>query len=382
MERRSNPNLDLQYLPILDGRLAEPAPRLIFLVALNAFGFSYCLVVSTLGIVVLPSEAELLFPRDDAIMLGVMLAATGATQLIAPLVGYLSDRSTWRFGRRRGLMLAGAALACSGFGAMWLCRQQRLGAAYVCALTAAVSGVNVIYSCYTALLPDFIPPAHMGLASGVMAAMSMLGSFGGFWLFGFRLQVSHAYGLYAAVTAAAVGVTCVAAPEAPLLSAAPVRCREMLSSCSIDVGGSPDFFWVFRVADPKFYTSLLAMVGQLSAAAVALPAGRLSDQLGRKPLVYASCALMGAVYVGFTLQPPPPASLRCVCHAVTGGGVFLSVDYALAYVVVMLSGAVYVAFAALLLRNVREKSRRRGDAASGLLRSSDSSPSSPEEGGE
>ena len=52
------------------------------------------------------------------------------------------------------------------------------------------------------------------------------------------------------------------------------------------------------------------------------------------------------------------------------------------YVVVMLSGAVYVAFAALLLRNVREKSRRRGDAASGLLRSSDSSPSSPEEGGE
>ena len=48
----------------------------------------------------------------------------------------------------------------------------------------------------------------------------------------------------------------------------------------------------------------------------------------------------------------------------------------------MLSGAVYVAFAALLLRNVREKSRRRGDAASGLLRSSDSSPSSPEEGGE
>ena len=129
--------------------------------------------------------------------------------------------------------------------------------------------VNIIYSCYTALLPDFIPPAHLGLASGVMAAMSMLGSFGGFWLFGFRLQVSHAYGLYAAVTAAAVGVTCVAAPESPLLSvylpcpallkvrrrapdaargpaqAAPVRCREMLSSCSIDVGGSPDFFWVF-----------------------------------------------------------------------------------------------------------------------------------------
>mmetsp|Transcript_9241 Transcript_9241/g.29736 ORF Transcript_9241/g.29736 Transcript_9241/m.29736 type:complete len:196 (-) Transcript_9241:247-834(-) len=191
---------------------------------------------------------------------------------------------------------------------------------------------------------------------------------------------------------------------------------------------------VQRVADPKFYTSLLAMVGQLSAAAVALPAGRLSDQLGRKPLVYASCALMGAVYVGFTLQPPVEVLLVLGVAYGCGNGVFLSVDYALAcdvlpssessaqslgvwgvsaflgstlgplaagplltyfgrtatadrfsprgYVVVMLSGAVYVAFAALLLRNVREKSRRRGDAASGLLRSSDSSPSSPEEGGE
>jgi MFS-type transporter involved in bile tolerance (Atg22 family) len=46
-----------------------------------------------------------------------------------------------------------------------------------------------VYSCYTALLPDFVATSHMGRASGVMAAMSMLGSFCGFALFGFWLQV-------------------------------------------------------------------------------------------------------------------------------------------------------------------------------------------------
>jgi len=58
------------------------------------------------------------------------------------------------------------------------------------------------------------------------------------------------------------------------------------------------------VEDPTFYTSILAMVGQLCAALVAIPSGRLSDRLGRKPLVYAACVLMALVYFGFAMSPP------------------------------------------------------------------------------
>ena len=100
-----------------------------------------------------------------------------------------------------------------------------------------------------------------------------------------------------------------AAARCPLLLRTAAPSTHLCSSAEPLPALRPQAFSLFmlrdvqRVADPKFYTSLLAMVGQLSAAAVALPAGRLSDQLGRKPLVYASCALMGAVYVGFTLQP-------------------------------------------------------------------------------
>ena len=61
---------------------------------------------------------------------------------------------------------------------------------------------------------------------------------------------------------------------------------------------------VQQVDDPKRFASLLAMISQLSAAVVAAPSGHLSDRYGRKPLVYASCVLMAAVYIGFALVPP------------------------------------------------------------------------------
>ena len=55
--------------------------------------------------------------------------------------------------------------------------------------------------------------------------------------------------------------------------------------------------------DPQRFTSLLAMIGQLSAALVATPAGHVSDRYGRKPLVYCSCLIMAAVYFSFALGP-------------------------------------------------------------------------------
>ena len=78
----------------------------------------------------------------------------------------------------------------------------------------------------------------------------------------------------------------------------------------------PDFFWVFvartfyymcislqafvlfmlrdvqKVEDPTYCTSLLAMIGQFSAAIIAIPSGHLSDIYGRKPLVWMACGFM------------------------------------------------------------------------------------------
>jgi len=195
----------------------------------------------------------------------------------------------------------------------------------------------------------------MGRASGVMAVMTVLGGFIGFVSFALGLQVAQAYNLYVFVAAAVAFTTCVAAREQVQKEAPPpASCVELIKIYSIDARANPDFFWVFvtrtfyymgisiqaftlfmmrdvqRVADPKYYTSLLAMIGQLSAAVVAVPSGRLSDRMGRKPLVYASCILMAGVYFGFALSPSINVLLTLGIGYGVGNGMFLSVDYALA----------------------------------------------------
>ena len=45
---------------------------------------------------------------------------TGVTQLVAPVVGYLSDRCTHPLGRRRPYMMGGAVIAVAGLAGMRL----------------------------------------------------------------------------------------------------------------------------------------------------------------------------------------------------------------------------------------------------------------------
>ena len=106
--------------------------------------------------------------------------------------------------------------------------------AIVVTIAFELSWINVCYrsyACYTALIPDLVPVAHLGRASGVMAAMSMLGSLVGFTLFGFVLDVVYAYWLYCAALLMTVAVTCVSASEkvhTPL-----TRCIECLHSNTV-----------------------------------------------------------------------------------------------------------------------------------------------------
>jgi len=332
----------------------DEGPSTCFLMAINSFAFAYSLVVCTLGVIVLPSEAVHLFREKHAMMLGVMLGCTGITQLISPAIGYLSDRSTSRHGRRRPLMVLGAIISCFGNLLMLSARELQLRYGLIAALTVAIAGMNTSYACFTALLPDLIPVAHIGRASGTMATMSMLGALTGFALFGFWLGTVHAYLVYCIAVSVTVLVTCFVAREKAHLEPKQHSCAELLSSYSIDVIAHPDFFWVFvtrtfyymgislqafvlfmlrdvqQVDDPTFCTSLLAMIGQLAAAVVAIPSGHLSDLYGRKPLVWTACAFMAIVYLGFACTPDLRTVLLLGVAYGIGNGVFLSVDYALA----------------------------------------------------
>lgn len=152
-------------------------------------------------------------------------------------------------------------------------------------------------------------------------------------------------------------ITCVTAREIPLdkSQARPVLTEEIWASYVIDKSTHHDFYWVFvirtlyymgvsvqafilffvrdvtHVDDPGLYTALIAILGQVSAACVALPAGRLSDTIGRKILVRLSCIIMGTVYMLFLLLGDTVPGVLSLAFAYGfGNGVFIAVDYALA----------------------------------------------------
>jgi len=164
-------------------------------------------------------------------------------------------------------------------------------------------------------------------------------------------------------------VTAAAAKEAHLRKACPVIGAEILRSFYVSVATHGDFarvFWIrctyymgisvlsFMILFlrdvilpisgenpifgngvdssrwPTYYTSMIALIGQLGAVSIAVPVGRLSDRNGRKPYIYLACGMMVLVYLIFAFSPPLSVILAIAFVYGMGNGSFLTVDYALA----------------------------------------------------
>ena len=339
---------------------------------MTMFNFPYGCICTTMGMFILPAEAVRLFPDNEAFALGCFLLLVGVSQLICPYVGLVSDRCTWQLGRRRPYIIGGSlsALAC-----VWVMRYTSLRYmpwAFGGALFAAMTSMNVIYSAQCSLVPDLVPDARQGAASGMVAVQQLLGSFTGFALvLAFRSADIHlAYLFYQVLLTSVVAVVCLASHETPLdpsRAAPPPTWRETARGYTIDTTRDLDFFWVF-VSRTFFYAAvscqafmlyyirdvageadpgrqrqemaLVAIIGQLTAACVAFPVGRISDHraVSRKSLIYLACGVMSIVYGVFILTPllvSDGGTLMGVVYCAAafyglGNGCYLAVDYALA----------------------------------------------------
>ncbi|KAL1529743.1 hypothetical protein AB1Y20_000679 [Prymnesium parvum] len=350
--------------------LERPSPTLPQLLAYTSFSLTAGLVFGSMGLIVLPAEVLVMWPETQAATLGVLLALTGISQLIAPAVGYLSDRCTHPLGRRRPYLLAGGAVSLLGLLGMRVARDGALPKSYAGSLLVCMLGMNCSYAGFTGLLPDLVPECMMGKASGLMAVLNAVGAALSFYLLGFTgIDVRYSYSLYGAAVIATIGVTAVFANEAPLLKASPVVGSEILRSFYVSMathGGFAIVFWIrctyymgisvlsFMILFlrdvilpisgddpifgngvepsrwPTYYTSMIALIGQLGAVSIAVPIGRLSDRDGRKPYIYLACGMMVLVYLIFAFSPPLSVILAIAFMYGMGNGSFLTVDYALA----------------------------------------------------
>ena len=147
------------------------------LLGINAMWFGQGAHWPPINFVLLPFMATMIAGGSADLVIGRVSAAGNLFALLAPiLAGWLSDRTSTRWGRRRPWILAGTAVNLVGLGLLAFSGAQlTLAFAYMLVqLTFNLAG-----GAYAAVIPDVVPPADRGRASGSLGMMNGLGAVAG-----------------------------------------------------------------------------------------------------------------------------------------------------------------------------------------------------------
>jgi MFS family permease len=294
---------------------------------------------------------------------GSSLAVVGALQFffsvaIQPTVGSISDYASTRWGRRKPFIVAGAL-----FDALFLIGIASANSLLAIAAFATLLALstNVARGPFQGYVPDLVPDKQVGLASAMVGLMQVLGNVLGFGLAAIantQGNVGLAILAIASVELVTMLSVVLRVPNGP-----PAKPRGGRSWRSIaaetwgtDILREKSYLWLLAsrlfilmggaavlnfiylyLADAHglsqaesggaFGLMLLAAVGVSLLAIV--PASRLSDRYGRKPVIYV-CTALGAIGVGIiALAPSIPVAILGSAIFGASQGTFLAVDWAL-----------------------------------------------------
>jgi Na+/melibiose symporter-like transporter len=345
--------------------LSERVFRPIDYVKISIFGAALSLLWPSLHTLIIPLRLLELVPEAQKnTYLGVLtFCGSMIAILIQPLAGAISDRVSFRLGRRRPFILVGTLLALlflPGIGLSGTFLFLFLG---YCLLQVAC---NIAQGPFQAFIPDLAPKNRRGVASGaknlaeVVVGVAFLrvvayfmdvytGDGGEMWLW-------LAIGFPWIVLLGAMVATVLTVKEQPLSSSSqPFSIKTMLGAYKIDVKGNPGFVWflvsrllvlmalgtlqtfaLYFLRDALHVPNPAGTVGDLLIAVgiflliSVYPAGQLSDRFGRKPIILLS-GLVGAVGILVLLIARTYTGVL-VCGGLLGisAGAFLSANWALA----------------------------------------------------
>lgn len=334
-------------------------------VKITILGFALAALWSSLHSIILPLRLlDFVAESQKNTYLG-LLTFTGLilAMITQPMAGAISDRSSFSWGRRRPYILLSTVLAIPLILGIGLASSYAILFVTYCLLQISC---NTAQSPYQAFIPDLIPQNKRGLASGVKSLLEILGGVtlvrliaylmgryfageGGSWLW-------LALGVLAIVLSGAMIATVVAVKERP--GAVPPRLpllSTLYKSFKIDVKANRDFILflvsrglmgmpgvmlqifalyylmdVFGIVNPASVAADLLIVVGVCLLASVYAAGRLSDKIGRKPIVVSS-GVLGAL--GIVLLFFSQSYMQIIfCGAILGiaNGAFLSSSWALA----------------------------------------------------
>jgi MFS family permease len=333
----------------------------------------------SLGTLILPDLVQQLVGPNDKGKALSLLEGIGTLMAVVwqPMMGAVSDRSRSRFGRRRPFIVGGTlgdvvfliGIALSG--SYWL-----VVIFYFLLQTAS----NTAQGPYQGMIPDVVPEEQRGTASGYYGVANLFGLLFGTVVAGFILSHSGrpaAIGSIVALLLVTMVLTVVFVPDrtGPTLDSFRSPLQVVWTTFTTPLA-YPSFLWLmasrllilmgivgiqsftfFYVSDTIFQgdsrettRATTAVVGLviLLAIIVTWPAARISDRIGRRPLILAGglVAAVGVlilVFGGYRWMPQPllgplaaalnipellAQTLAAGALIGVGLGAFLSVDWA------------------------------------------------------
>ncbi len=292
-------------------------------------------------------------------MAGLSIVAMLVPLFLQPTIGSISDYTTSRWGRRKPYIAIGASLD------VLFILGVATSASYLSLLAFLLLlqfSSNFAQGPFQGYVPDLVPEEQVGIASGLMGLMSVLGIIGGTAI----MTLGYGMGRNWLVPFIAVGIIELVTAMCTVFwvregrAAKPREGRSWrdiaLETWGTDVLANRSYVWllvsrffilmaaaVFVNYAVRYLTDTLgmgdtekafwvpALTALLAIANVVgtLPAARLSDRLGRKPLIYAGSAI-GAVGMAVLVVAPTVevAAVGAVLIGL-GSGSFLAVDWAL-----------------------------------------------------
>lgn len=306
--------------------------------------------------ILLPLQLEHIDPhgKNDALSLVTGLGALVAV-LANPLAGAWSDRTTSRFGRRRPWILGGALVGAAGLS---ITATQHTVAGVAVGWCLAQAGLNAMLAGVTTPVADRVPLTQRAQVSGWTGLMQSFGL-----VLGALITTLLVTGVRSGYVTLAVLTVVLALPfvlrhsEPPLTRALrpAFDARVFARSLWVSPRQHPDFGWAwltrflinlgnalgtlylfYFLADAVHYDDpgtgvlILTVIYTLCAALTAIPAGVLSDRLGRrKVFVVLSSLVMAAAAVLLALFHTWPSAIAAAAVLGAGYGIYLAVDQAL-----------------------------------------------------
>ena len=277
---------------------------------------------------------------------------------VQPTVGSISDYTTSRWGRRKPYIVFGALLDVVFLIGIATANTLLAITAFV---TLLQFSTNTARGAFQGYVPDLVPERQVGLASAMVGLMQVFGNVLGFALAAIALSegnVGLAVGAIAVVELVTMLSVVLRVPKGP-----PAKPREgrswfqiaaetwgtdilkersyvwlLVSRLFILMGGASlvnfVLFYLPRslgIAESDVDSAVLQLLAAATLAALfsIIPASRLSDRIGRKPVIWGCTAfgMVGLVMVALA----PNLTVATIGAALLGSsqGTFLSVDWAL-----------------------------------------------------